>query len=46
VKDAQYQDNTLVVTLPATQCTTIQLNITGYYSRSPAIRELEIYGKE
>jgi type 1 glutamine amidotransferase/HEAT repeat protein len=46
VKDAQYQDNVLVVTLPATQCATIQLNITGYYGHSPAIRELEIYGKD
>jgi hypothetical protein len=46
VKDAQYQDNVLVVTLTATQCATIQLNITGYYGRSPAIRELEIYGKD
>jgi len=46
VKDAQYQDNHLIVTLPATQCTTIQLNITGYYGKSPGIRELEIYGKD
>jgi hypothetical protein len=32
--------------LTATQCATIQLNITGYYGHSPAIRELEIYGKD
>lgn len=46
VTDAQYADNHLIVVLPATQCTTLQLNITGYYPKSPAIRELEIYGKD
>jgi len=46
VTNAQYQDNQLLVVLPPTRCATIQLNITGYYPKSPAIRELEIYGKD
>jgi len=45
VTDAPYRDNVLLVVLPATRCTAIQLNITGAYGASPAIRELEIYGK-
>jgi type 1 glutamine amidotransferase/HEAT repeat protein len=45
VKDAPYRDNVLMVVVPPTHCTTVQLNITGYYGGSPAIRELEIYGK-
>lgn len=45
VKDAHYRDNVLMVVLPPTRCTTLQLNITGSYGPSPAIRELEIYGK-
>lgn len=44
VTDAPYRDNVLMVVLPPTRCTTIQLNITGSYGPSPAIRELEIYG--
>jgi len=46
VTGAQYTENVLTVALPATKCTTIQLNITGYYAGSPAIRELEIFGEE
>ncbi len=45
VTDAPYRDNVLMVVLPSTRCTTLQLNITGSYGPSPAIRELEIYGK-
>ena len=44
IKGAEYQDKRLLVVLPATRCATIQLNITGYYPKSPAIRELEIFG--
>lgn len=44
VTDAPYRDNVLTVVLPPTRCTTIELNITGAYGPSPAIRELEIYG--
>ncbi len=43
IKGAQYTDNTLVVTFPATEAKAIELKITGYYSGSPAIRELGIY---
>ena len=43
--DAPYRDNILMVVLPPTRCTTVQLDITGVYGPSPAIRELEIYGK-
>jgi archaellum component FlaG (FlaF/FlaG flagellin family) len=46
VKNAQYVNNALSVSLPPTQCTTVDLKITGYYGGSPAIRELEIYGPE
>ena len=35
----------LVVNLPKTVCRSVELRITGYYETSPAIRELEIYGK-
>ena len=44
VTNAQYADNWLSVLLPVTDCTTVELRITGYYGASPAIRELEIYG--
>jgi hypothetical protein len=43
--DAAYRENVLLVVLPPTHCTSLQLNITGSYGPSPAIRELEIYGK-
>ena len=44
VRNAQYTKNVLTVNLPKTTCKTVQLKITGYYGRSPAIRELEIIG--
>jgi HEAT repeat protein len=43
VEDAQYKDNVLTLAFPPTDCATVELKITGYYSRSPAIRELGIY---
>jgi hypothetical protein len=43
--DAPYRENVLMVVFPPTRCTAIQLNITGSHGPSPAIRELEIYGK-
>jgi hypothetical protein len=46
VSGAQYTENVLTVPLPPTRCDTIQLNITGRYGPSPAIRELEIFGEE
>jgi uncharacterized protein len=45
VNDASYRENVLMVVLPPTRCTTVQLNITGSHGPSPAIRELEIYGQ-
>ncbi|MCX6910687.1 MAG: PmoA family protein [Verrucomicrobia bacterium] len=44
VAGAEYQDNLLTVTLPPTECSTVELKITGYYGQSPAIRELGIFG--
>ncbi len=44
VTDAVYEDNVLVVPFDPVTATTVELKITGYYSRSPAIRELEIHG--
>ena len=43
VRGARYDANRLVVTFPAVRCKTLELQITGYYGASPAIRELEIY---
>ena len=45
VEGAQYNNNSLRVSLPETVCRSVELRITGYYGASPAIRELEIYGK-
>ena len=42
VKDAQYDNNVLIVDLPPTRCTTVQLDITGSHGPSPAIRELDL----
>ena len=42
---AEYKDNLLTVPLPPTECAAVELKITGYYGKSPAIRELGIYGK-
>jgi len=43
VRDAAYEDNFVVVTFAPTACKVIELEITGRYGRSPAIRELELY---
>ena len=43
VENAQYDEAFLVVRLPPTQCSTVELRITGYYGGSPAVRELGIY---
>jgi hypothetical protein len=45
VANATYKNNWLEVNLPPTDCAAVELKITGYYGASPAIRELEIYGK-
>ena len=44
VKDALYTNNRLLIGFPTTTCTTFELEISGYYGASPAIRELEVYG--
>lgn len=44
VADAVYEDNVLVVPFDPVTTTTVELKITGYYTKSPAIRELEIHG--
>jgi len=44
VAGAQYRNNWLTVDVPPTECSVVELRITGYYGGSPAIRELEIYG--
>ena len=44
VEGAEYKDNLLTLALPPTECSVVELKITGYYGRSPAIRELGIYG--
>jgi len=44
VVGAEYDDLLLTVDLPPTECQSVQLNITGCYGKSPAIRELGIYG--
>ena len=43
VRNAVYDNNKLIVTLPATKCKSLELKITDYYGKSPAIRELEVY---
>ncbi|MCX6926667.1 MAG: HEAT repeat domain-containing protein [Verrucomicrobia bacterium] len=45
VKNAEYENNLLTLDLPPTQVTSVELKITGYYSQSPAIRELGLYAK-
>jgi type 1 glutamine amidotransferase len=44
VSGATYEDNRLLVALPPSRCQTLELRISGYYGRSPAVRELEIFG--
>jgi HEAT repeat protein len=43
VENARYDDNLLVVRFPPVTCTSLELKITGYYGRSPGVRELGIY---
>ena len=43
VRGAVYDNNRLIVVFPMVKCKALELRITGYYGRSPAIRELEIY---
>jgi len=43
VTAATYVNNRLIVALPRTRCASVELEITGYYGGSPAVRELEIY---
>ena len=43
VKDAAYSNNELIVVFDEVKGKTFELKITGYYGRSPAIRELKIY---
>ncbi len=45
VRNAVYDNNKLIVTLPATKCQSLELKITGCYGNSPAIRELEVYSE-
>ncbi|MBI5385216.1 MAG: PmoA family protein [Verrucomicrobia bacterium] len=46
VENAQYDRNILHLPLDDTTCQSIELKITGYYGRSPAIRELGIFSRE
>lgn len=43
VKNAQYTNNQLILSVPETTCKTIMLVINGCYGGSPAIRELELH---
>jgi hypothetical protein len=43
VKEAQYDDNLLLIKMDEVTGQTVELRITGYYGGSPAIRELGIY---
>ena len=45
ITGAEYKENLLTLALPPTECAAVELKITGYYGKSPAIRELGIYGK-
>ncbi|MBU0618026.1 MAG: PmoA family protein [Planctomycetes bacterium] len=44
VAGIEYADNHLLVDVPETTCTVLELEITGYYGPSPGVRELEVYG--
>ena len=48
VTDAQYDQRTneTLVSFPRCECSSLELKITGYFGRSPGIRELEIYDVE
>lgn len=45
IRDAEYDQtaNEFATGFPAVTCKTVELQITGYYGNSPAIRELELY---
>ena len=43
VKGAQYKTQDLSVKFKPVTAKTLQIKITGYYGKSPAIRELKIY---
>lgn len=43
VTDATYANNRLIVPLPRTRCTSVELQITRYYGGSPGVREFGIY---
>jgi HEAT repeat protein len=43
LENAQYDSNFLLLRLDEVTCTSVELNITGYYGQSPAVRELGIY---
>ena len=43
IEAAQYDDNLLIIKLDNVTCSTVELQITGYYGQSPAIRELGLY---
>jgi hypothetical protein len=43
VCEAVYDRNRLTLSLPAVECRSLEMVITGYYGGSPAIRELELY---
>lgn len=46
IQQAAYTKNILHVPLPETACQSLELKITGYYGRSPAIRELGVFSGE
>ena len=46
VKGAVYVDNLLLVRFPPTECSKVELKVTGYYGGSPAIRELGLFHLE
>lgn len=46
VENATYTRNILQVPIEETTCQSIDLKITGYYGRSPAIRELGVFSPE
>jgi len=43
VTGALYVNNRVIVGLPKTRCTSLELKITGYYGGSPGVRELGIF---
>jgi len=46
VRGAKYRENRLTVAFAPARCKSVELKITGYYGRSPAVRELEIYAAD